>query len=148
MVAPHVGTIDISVFVAWLLIFTSAFHLAFAWPFRQAPAVLWPVLLSVGYAAIGLYLLGHPELTVDTIRKPLGAWLMIDGLLEWGVLSRIKTARGWLLLDAIATIVIAAVVASGRPSLEPWGLAALIGINTFLGGLTRFFVGLSSRRTM
>jgi uncharacterized membrane protein HdeD (DUF308 family) len=146
IVAPHLSRLDVRVAVALLLFFTSALHFAFAWPFRPAPAVLWQVLVSIAYGAIGLYLLGHTQLSIDSIRMPLAAWLMIDSLLEWGLVFRFTAARAWLVLDAITTIALAAMVATGWPSPEQWVLAALIGINTFLGGLTRLFVAISFRR--
>lgn len=145
--APHLSRLDVPLAVASLLFFASAIHFAFAWPFRPAPAVLWQVLVSIGYGAIGLYLLGHTQLSVESIRMPLAAWLMIDGLLEWGLFFRFTRARAWVVLDAIATIALAVMVAAGWPSREPWVIAALIGINMFLGGLTRLFVAISFRRT-
>jgi uncharacterized membrane protein HdeD (DUF308 family) len=146
--APWLERLDGRVFVAGLLLLVSALHLAFAWPFRPAPAVLWQVLLSVAYGGIGLYLLGRSALSVDSIRLPVAAYLLADGLLEWGLLSRAgaQAARPWLILDAITTIVIAVMAGSGWPSREGWALAALIGINVFLGGLTRLVVSLSLRR--
>jgi uncharacterized membrane protein HdeD (DUF308 family) len=146
--APWLEWFDARVLVAGLLLLVSALHLAFAWPFRPVPAVLWQVLLSVAYGGIGLYLLGRSDLSVDSIRLPVAAYLLVDGLLEWSLLSRVgdQAGRPWLLMDAITTIVIAVMAGSGWPSREGWALAALIGINILLGGLTRLVVSLSLRR--
>jgi uncharacterized membrane protein HdeD (DUF308 family) len=147
--APHVSRLDVRVIIAFLLLLTSCFHLAFAWPFRPQLAALWQVMLSAAYFAIGLYLLGHRELSVDSIRMPVAAYLLIDGLLEWGLLSRVArpAPRRWLALDAATTVVIAAMVATSWPSHESSFLAALIGLNTFLGGLTRLIATMSLRVT-
>jgi len=147
IVTPRLEGLDAHVLVAGLLLLVSALHLAFAWPFRPTPAVLWQALLSVAYGAIGLYLLGRSDLSADSIRLPVTAYLLIDGLLEWGLLSRVgdQAARPWLLVDAIVTIAIAAMIGSAWPSREGWAMAALIGINIFLGGLTRLVVSLSLR---
>lgn len=146
--APHLSRVDVAVLIAFLLLLTSCLHLAFAWPFRAQVAALWQVLLSVAYFAIGLYLLGHRELPVDSIRIPVAAYLLIDGLLEWALLSRIRrpAPRTWLLVDAATTVVIAAMVAMSWPSRGSPVLAALIGLNTFLGGLTRLIATMSLRR--
>lgn len=146
--APHVSRLDVRVLIAFLLLVTSCLHLAFAWPFRPQVAALWQGMLSVAYLAIGLYLLGHTELSLDSIRMPVAAYLVVDGLLEWALLSRIRSPapHRWLLLDAVTTLVIAAMVAMGWPSREAWAVAALIGLNTFLGGLTRLIATTSLRR--
>ena len=145
--APRFRGLDSRVVIAWMLLATSSLHLAFAWPFRSASSVMWQVLLSVANFAIGLYLLGHTDASLDSIRLPVVVYLLIDGLLEWALFFRVieSSGRRWLLLDAVATIAIAVMVAVGRPSREAWAMAALIGINVILGGLTRLFVSFSLR---
>src|SRR6185436_16828427 len=73
IVTPRLEGLDAHVLVAGLLLLVSALHLAFAWPFRPTPAVLWQALLSVAYGAIGLYLLGRSDLSADSIRLPVTA---------------------------------------------------------------------------
>jgi hypothetical protein len=57
---PQVAGIAVTEVVAWLLIFSGALHVAFAWRPSHAAAVIWEVLMGLAYGAIGFYLAGRP----------------------------------------------------------------------------------------
>src|SRR5258708_28331694 len=54
---PQPAGIAVNLLVAWLLVFSGAAHLVFAWHTRTAGGVLWELLLGVLYISFGVYLL-------------------------------------------------------------------------------------------
>ncbi len=145
--APHIDGVRIGLVVAWMLLFSSALHLAFARPFRTEGPVVWQLLMAVAYGAIGLYLLGLPAWSADSVRLPLAVYLLAEGLLECSLFSQTRNAgrTRLLLVDGVLTLVIGGMVWSAWPSSAGWAMAALIGINMIFGGITRFLVTIALR---
>ena len=60
IVIPQAAGIAVNLLVAWLLIFSGAAHLVFAWHTRTTGGILWGILLGILYVFVGAYLLLHP----------------------------------------------------------------------------------------
>jgi len=60
IVVPPAAGIAVAPLVAWLLIFSGAVHLAFAWYTRTTGGFVWELLLGILYILGGTYLLFHP----------------------------------------------------------------------------------------
>ena len=63
------------------------------------------------------------------------------------VLLRVRPAagRGWLLLDAIVTFVLALMIWSTWPSSAAWVIGTLVGISMFFSGMSRLVLTLAVR---
>src|SRR4029077_19855626 len=57
---PQAAGIAVNLLVGWLLVFSGAAHLVFAWHTRTAGGILWELLLGILYIFVGAYLLVHP----------------------------------------------------------------------------------------
>jgi uncharacterized membrane protein HdeD (DUF308 family) len=115
---PPVAGIGVNIVVAWLLVFSGATHLVFAWHTRTAGGVLWELLLGILYIGIGAYLLLHPLAGLATLTLALAIYLFVEGALEF-VLSfvvRPLPGAGWLLVDGVITLILGVLIWTTWPS--------------------------------
>ena len=148
MFLPMVAGIAVTALVGWLLIFSGALHLAFAWRGGQATAVLWEILLGVTYGAIGFYLIARPVVGLASLTFAIALYLCVEGVLELILSFQLRPARatGWLLVDGIITLVLAAMIWATWPSSAAWAVGTLVGISMVLSGITRLMLSLALRR--
>ncbi len=52
---------------------------------------------------------------------------------------------GWLLVDGIVTVAIAALIWRGWPATSAWVVGTLVGVSIFFTGLTRLMISLAVR---
>jgi uncharacterized membrane protein HdeD (DUF308 family) len=145
---PQVAGIAITALVAWLLLFSGALHLMFAWRSGTAAHAIWEILLGLAYGAIGFYLLARPLLGLASLTLALAIYLFIEGILEF-VLSfqlRPSPGSGWLLVDGVITLVLAAMIWSTWPLSTAWVVGTLVGISMLFSGIARLMLSLAVRR--
>jgi hypothetical protein len=112
-------------------------HLAIAWPFRAQMPVVWQILISLTYGAIGLYLTGRPGWPLEAVRTPLIVYLAAYAAFEIVLFAvRRAPARGWLLASATVALIAAATIWLASLST----VAPMVGANIAAGGLARLFL--------
>jgi uncharacterized membrane protein HdeD (DUF308 family) len=145
---PLVAGVAVTALVAWLLIISGVLHLAFAWRAGRASAVVWEVLLGIVYGAIGFYLLARPLAGLASLTLAVAVYLLIEGILEFVLSFQLRPASGsgWLLVDGVVTLVLAAMIWSTWPTSAVWVLGTLVGISMFFSGITRLMLSMAARR--
>ena len=144
---PVAAGIAVNIVVAWLLVFCGVAHLVFAWHLREIGGMLWQILLGALYIGVGVYLLAHPVAGLATLTLVLAIYLFAEGLLEL-ILSfqlRPRNGWGWLLFDAIVTLVLAVMIWRTWPSSTEWVIGTLVGISMIFSGMTRLMVSMAVR---
>ena len=138
-----------NVFAGCALLIAGLLHLAFAWPFRSVASVMWQLLLATAAVAIGLYLIGRESWPVEDLRAAVAMWLLADGLVECGLYAGAARSerRVALLMDGIVTVLSSACVWFAWPFDDARLVAALVGLNVVLSGVTRVFVALGLPRS-
>src|ERR1700683_4429841 len=127
---PHIAGIAVKLVVGWLLLFSGAMHLAFAWHTRSAGATVWEVLVGLLYGVVAIYLLAQPLTGLAVLTLALAVYLFLESALEvaaWSYLRRLRGA-GWLLLDAAVTLVLAVLIWRTWPSNAEGVIGTLVGI--------------------
>jgi uncharacterized membrane protein HdeD (DUF308 family) len=145
---PPAAGLAVNIVVAWLLLFSGATHLVFAWHMRTAGAAIWEVLLGLLYGVIGIYLLAQPVAGLVTLTLALAIYLFLEAVLEftvWGSLRRLPGA-GWLLFDAVVTLVLAVMIWRSWPASSEWVIGTLVGVSMLFSGTTRLMLSLSARQ--
>jgi len=145
---PQVAGIAITALVAWLLLFSGALHVMFAWRSGTAGHVIWEILLGFAYGAIGFYLLARPLLGLASLTLALAIYLFIEGVLEFVMSFQLRPApgAGWLLVDGVITLVLAAMIWSTWPSSAAWVIGTLVGVSMLFSGIARLMFSLAVRR--
>jgi len=147
---PMIAGIAVTAIVGWLLLFSGVFHLAFAWRAGRPATVLWQILLGALYGAIGLYIIASPVAGLASLTLAIVLYLLIEGVLEFVLWSRLRSVpgSGWLMVDGIITLVLAVMIWSTWPSSAVWVVGTLIGISMLFSGITRLMLSMAARRIL
>jgi uncharacterized membrane protein HdeD (DUF308 family) len=147
---PPAAGLAVNLVVAWLLLFSGAMHLVFAWHMRTAGAALWEVLLGLVYGVTGIYLLAQPVAGLATLTLALAFYLFLEAVLEftvWSSLRRLPGA-GWLLFDGVVTLILAVMIWRTWPASSEWVIGTLVGVSMLFSGVTRLMLSVSARQLL
>ena len=150
IVIPPAAGIAVLVVVAWLLMFSGAAHLVFAWHTRTAGGMVWELLLGILYIFVGVYALLHPVAGLASLTLVLAIYLFAEGVLELILSFRLRPLPGsnWLLFDGIITLILAILIWRSWPSSTEWVIGTLVGISMLFSGAARLSLSLAARRVL
>lgn len=138
--------------VGWLLVFSGATHLAYAWHTRGGGGLWWGLLLGLLYLIAGGYILLHPEANLASLMLVLTAYLVVESLIEFILSNQLRPFLGssWVRFDGIITLILAMMLAFGIRTLWPVSyprvIEVLVGISMLFSGLARLMVSVAPRR--
>jgi uncharacterized membrane protein HdeD (DUF308 family) len=114
---------------------------------RTTGGVLWELLVGIVYICIGVYLLRQPVAGLATLTLAIAIYLFAEGVLElilaFGM--RPMAGWGWLLFDAIITLILAVLIWRTWPSSTEWVIGTLVGISMLFSGISRLMLSLAAR---
>ena len=144
---PQAGGLAANIVVAWLLVFSGAAHLVFAWYTRSTGGVFWELLLGILYGGTGVYLLMHPLRGLAALTLALAIYLFAEGFLELILSFAVRPLAGssWLLFDGIITLILAVLIWKTWPSSTEWAIGTLVGVSMLFSGLTRLMISMAAR---
>jgi len=147
IVIPPVAGIAVTLLVGWLLVFSGAAHLVFAWHTRGAGGIVWELLLGVVYIVAGGYVLMNPVAGMASLTLALAIYLFAEAILEFGLSFRLRPMQGsgWLLADGIITFILAIMIWRTWPSSTAWVLGTLAGISMLFSGVSRLMLSMAAR---
>jgi uncharacterized membrane protein HdeD (DUF308 family) len=122
--------------------------LIFAFHTHSVGGFFWQLLLAIAYGIAGLVMLLNPLLGLVTLTLVLAVFLLIEAALETALYFQIRRATnaGWVLFDAIITLVLAILIWSQWPSSSGWVLGMLVGISLIFSGISRLMLSTAIRR--
>lgn len=147
IVVPAAAGIAVTILVGWLLVFSGAAHLVFAWHTRTTGAFIWELLLGLAYIAVGVYVLIHPVAGLASLTLALAIYLFAEAVLEFMLGFRLRPMAGstWLLLDGVITLILAILIWRSWPSSSPWVIGTLVGISMLFSGVSRLMLSMAAR---
>jgi uncharacterized membrane protein HdeD (DUF308 family) len=136
---PVFGGIAASIFFGWLLLFSGAAHLGYAWTRRGAGAVLWQILVGIAYLVAALYLFFVPVAGLVALTLVLVFYIGVEGILELVIFSALRPLPGsvWFLVDGLVSLLLAGLIFAHWPSSSLWALGTLVGISLVFSGIAR-----------
>jgi uncharacterized membrane protein HdeD (DUF308 family) len=148
IIEPGVAGLAVTILVGWLLIFGGGAHLVAAFSGGGAGRVIWQVLIGIVYILGGVYSLTHPLLALGTLTLLLGVIILTEGVFE--VISyfrmRGEGGSGWLLVNALITLLLGGLIWFHWPSSSVWAIGILVGVNLLMTGISRLMFGLAARK--
>lgn len=150
VILPLGTGIAVSVIVSWIIVFGGLAYLASAFASRSAGAFIWRMLIGIAYVAGGGYLAFHPEIALASFTVVMGAIFAFEGMLELVTFFQFRTysGSGWVLFDAIVTLLLAYLVVRPWPSSSAWAIGTILGINLIFTGITVLMYSVTARRTL
>ena len=148
LVFPMISSLVATYFVGWVLIFSGAATLYGAFSIRGAGPFFGALLLGLLSLAAGVFILARPGFGELGITLGLGAMFMIQGAFEAALAFEVRPAQGWgwMLVSAIASVVLSLVIIAGWPGVSLIALGAVIGVNFLSSGIAFLMVGAAAKR--
>jgi len=147
IIEPGVAGLAVTILVGWLLIFGGVAHLVAAFSGGGAGRVLWQILIGVVYIVGGGYFLMHPLLGLGTLTLFLALIILSEAVFEIIAYFRMRGASGsgWLLVNALITLLLGGLIWFHWPSSSVWAIGILVGVNLLMTGFSRLMFGLAAR---
>ncbi len=148
IIVPPASGIAVTILVGWLMVFSGAAHLVYGWDTRSSGGLLWGMLLGILYIVTGGYVLLNPVAGLTSLTLVLGAYLLVESILEFILSYRLRPlpGSGWLLVDGIVTLILAIMIWRTWPSSSLWAIGSLVGISMLFSGFARLTISLAARR--
>ena len=148
IIEPGVAGLAVTILVGWLLIFGSVAHLVAAFSGGGAGRVIWQVLIGIVYIFGGVYFLTHPLLALGTLTLLLAVIILAEAVFEIIAYFRMRSERGagWLLVNALITLLLGGLIWFHWPSSSVWAIGILVGVNLLMTGISRLMFGLAARQ--
>ena len=148
IIEPGLAGLAVTILVGWLLIFGGMAHLVAAFSGGGAGRVIWQVLIGIVYIVGGFYFLTHPLLGLGTLTLLLGVIILTEGVFEVIVYFRTRGegGSGWLLVNALITLLLGGLIWFHWPSSSVWAIGTLVGVNLLMTGISRLMFGLAARK--
>lgn len=150
LMAPLIAGVAITVLLGWLLIIGGIAHLVVSWHLRHAGGFIWELLIGLAYIVMGIFLLAHPLAGLVALTAFIGSYLLIKGIFELIMWFRLRRARGsgWVLFDAIVSILLAGLIWMHLPNSAVWVIGTLVGFGILFSGISRLVLGLHARKLL
>jgi uncharacterized membrane protein HdeD (DUF308 family) len=147
---PFATGIGVSILVGWIIVFSGFAYLAYAFAARGAGAFLWRTLIGIVSVVGGLYLAFHPGLALESLTLVVAGVFLAESALEIIVFFQFRalSGSGWILFDAILTLVLAYMIWLPWPASSLWAIGTLVGINLIVNGSTRLMYSVVARKTV
>jgi len=147
---PGAAGVGVSLVVSWVMVFSGFAYLAYAFAAQGAGAFIWRILIGAAYVVGGGYLAFHPGLALESLTLVVAAIFFVEGVMETVVFFQFRplTGSGWILFDAIVTLVLAYVIWRPWPSSSTWAIGTLVGVNLIVSGITRLMYSVTARKTV
>jgi uncharacterized membrane protein HdeD (DUF308 family) len=141
---PQFMSMAVAYFVGWLMLFAGGIALYITWHGFRDGWVVW--LKPFALIAIGLLILLHPVAGTAALGLMLAVYFLLGGFSGIGYALEVRPRRGWgwLMLNGVLSIVLAAVFLAGWPFTSLWLIGLFIGISLLADGIALLMLGLAT----
>jgi len=148
MLAPWEFGIVIALIIGWMAIFNGVAQIIYGFRTHGGWRMLLEIILGLIYIVAGIYLLMHPVGGLLVLTIFLASFLIVYGIFALVLAFHMRPLKGWgwVLFDAIVTILLGILIWAHWPMNAEWVVGTLFGISILVSGVTRLMVSLAFRR--
>lgn len=145
--SPQVGGMTVSVIVGVLLIIGGLMRTAFAWLSPGWGSLFLKMLVGILTIVAGGYMIANPDSGAQALAMVLVFYLFADGITTLLIAIRLPPVAGgaWMLLGAIASLLIGVLMWMKWPVSGELAIGVLIGIKLILDGVELVGVGSAAK---
>ncbi len=142
IVFPMISTLVATLLVGWVFIFAGTLMFLGAFSIHGTGPFFGALLLGLITLVGGAFLVFNPLAGALALTVVIAFIFMIEGAVELSFALEIRPHVGWvgMLISAIASIVLALVIAAGLPGISVIVLGVLLGINFLTTGFGYIFI--------
>lgn len=145
--SPEMAAIAVNVVLAWLIIFAGIVHVVIAFHAHRGGSFIWKLLVGIAYIVFGGYLLFNPVVGVASLTLVIAVLFLVEGVFDIILFFKMRSQRGagWVLFDAIVTIILGLLIYVHWPSSSAWAIGTLVGVSMIISGWTRLMLSIAVR---
>ncbi len=145
---PFATGIGVELAIGGLLVVGGIVHGWHAFGARGWTGFLGGVALAALYLIAGLVVLANPVLGMVTLTLLVGAFFLVDAIVELYMGFRVRPEANWtgLLASGVLSLVLAGLILIGWPATVAWTIGLLVGINLLTTGLAMAAIAMGGRR--
>lgn len=134
--------------LAWMAIFNGVAQLVYGFRSHGGGKLVLEIILGLLYIAAGGYILVHPAGGLLVLTLIIACFLLIYGVFALVLAFQLRPHKGWgwILFDAILTILLGALIWAHWPVNSAWIVGTLLGISFISSGVSRLMLSLAVRR--
>ena len=142
LLMPAIAALATALTLGWLLVFAGIVEIVHAFQTRHRNGFGWKLLAGIVTLILGLLILFFPIAGIATLALWIGALLFAGGIVRLILAFRLRPARGWgwVLVDAILSIVVGVLIAWGWPASSIAFIGLLTGFWLLFSGIWRIAV--------
>jgi uncharacterized membrane protein HdeD (DUF308 family) len=148
MLAPWEFGIVIALIIGWSAIFNGVAQIIYGIRIHSGGRTVLEVILGLIYIVAGIYLLMHPVGGLLALTLFLACFLLVYGIFALVLAFHMRPLHGWgwVLFDAIITILLGILIWAHWPLNSEWVVGTLFGISILVSGVTRLMMSRAIRR--
>jgi uncharacterized membrane protein HdeD (DUF308 family) len=147
---PALVTLEVDLYIGWLLLVSGIVGLGAALPVKNAPAFWWCLLMPALSAAVGAMLIWQPSEDLVSLRSLLAVFLLFNGVLQivTSVVYRhaMRGSWGWMSASGLLDLALAACLVLGWPATANWAMGLLAGVNLIASGSAILMASAAARK--
>lgn len=147
--AFSVFTTYVSVFfIGSMLALSAIFHLVYSFVIHQWKGFFVNIALAILHGITGALLLYNPTVGAMAITLILAILFLSTGLIRLvaGLTMQLEH-KGWIILNAVAAILLGILILAQWPSSALWVLGLFVGIEMLLAGWLMIFMALKMKNS-
>lgn len=146
--APAIAGVVIVYVVAWTAIFDGGFQIVYAFRAHSGGRMILELILGLLYIVAGVYILMHPNRGLLALTLVIACFLLIYGVFALVLAFQMRpiSGWGWVLFDAIVTILLGVLIWAHWPYNSEWVIGTLVGISFIVSGVSRLMLSMAVRR--
>ncbi len=148
IVSPLVAGVVAVYIVAWMAIINGAVQLVFGFRAHSGGKMILEILLGLLYIAAGVFILLHPAGGLLALTLVIAWFLLIYGIFALVLAFQLRPHKGWgwILFDAVLTILLGILIWRHWPVNSAWIVGVLLGISFISSGVSRLMLSMAVRK--
>ena len=146
--APLIAGVVIVYIVAWTAISNGGFQLVYAFRAHSGGRMILEIILGLLYIVAGVFILMHPAGGLLALTLIIAWLLLIYGVFALVLAFQLRplSGWGWVLFDAIVTILLGVLIWAHWPINSEYVVGTLVGISFIASGVSRLMLSLAVRK--
>jgi uncharacterized membrane protein HdeD (DUF308 family) len=134
--------------VAWTAIFNGVMQIIYGFRAHSGGRVILEIILGLLYIVAGVYILMHPLPGLLALTLVLACFLVVYGIFALVLAFQLRplSGWGWVLFDAIVTILLGVLIWAHWPINSEWVIGTLVGISLIISGVSRLGFSMAVRK--
>ena len=134
--------------VAWTAIFNGVAQIIYGFRAHSGGRVVLELLLGIVYIAAGVYILMHPLGGLLALTLVIACFLLVYGLFAVVLAFQLRSRPGWgwILFDAIVTVLLGVLIWRHWPINAGWVVGTLVGVSFIVSGVSRLGLSMAVRK--